>query len=271
MTFTRVAAVGFALACMLVSIPPVAAQQVPVQIPGGTSTAMSLTQGPWQWEGSVRADGTSVAPADPTRYTAEFGTTGSLVLQADCNTVLGTYTTSGSSLSIQLGPSSLVGCPPGSLADEFTNDIAAATRYSLSGGQLSIELGTPGARMTFIPLQSAELVGPTWKLLSYNNGRGGVQSVAIGTSPTAAFGADGRISGSGGCNQFNGSYTLSGNNTISIGPLATTRMACAPAIMDQENAYLAALQASTQYAVRAAELTLRDANDATQATFVTGN
>lgn len=54
------------------------------------------------------------------------------------------------------------------------------------------------------------------------------------------IGADGRISGSGGCNRISGKAQISGNR-ISFGPVATTRMACAPAVMDQEAKFLSAL------------------------------
>ncbi|WP_051677048.1 META domain-containing protein [Maridesulfovibrio frigidus] len=56
----------------------------------------------------------------------------------------------------------------------------------------------------------------------------------------AMFTEDGRVTGSGGCNRFNGSYTLE-NNTLEVGPLASTRMACAEAVDSQEFKFLQAL------------------------------
>ncbi|QJP13571.1 META domain-containing protein [Starkeya sp. ORNL1] len=53
---------------------------------------------------------------------------------------------------------------------------------------------------------------------------------------------DGRISGTGGCNRIMGKARVEGA-TITLGPLATTRMACSPAVMDQERKFLAALEA----------------------------
>lgn len=52
--------------------------------------------------------------------------------------------------------------------------------------------------------------------------------------------ADGRVSGSGGCNRISGKADISGER-ISFSPLASTRMACAPAIMDQEAKFIGAL------------------------------
>src|SRR5262245_48511789 len=47
------------------------------------------------------------------------------------------------------------------------------------------------------------------------------------------LGADGAISGTGGCNVMRGKATISGD-TIAFGPIASTRKACSPAVMNQE-------------------------------------
>jgi putative lipoprotein len=52
--------------------------------------------------------------------------------------------------------------------------------------------------------------------------------------------ADGRVTGSGGCNRISGKATATGAH-ISFGPMISTKMACAPAIMDQESKFLSAL------------------------------
>ncbi len=56
----------------------------------------------------------------------------------------------------------------------------------------------------------------------------------------------GQASGSAGCNTFSGSYKLR-EDRLEFGPLATTRMACEPAIMEQEGRYLAILGAARSY------------------------
>lgn len=56
------------------------------------------------------------------------------------------------------------------------------------------------------------------------------------------FDADGRVSGHSGCNAFTGPYTRNGA-AIDIGPLASTRRACAEALMLQEARVLATLDA----------------------------
>lgn len=52
--------------------------------------------------------------------------------------------------------------------------------------------------------------------------------------------ADGKISGSSGCNRISSKVTIEGAY-MSFAPVMSTKMACAPAIMDQETKFLAAL------------------------------
>ena len=58
---------------------------------------------------------------------------------------------------------------------------------------------------------------------------------------TIEFLEDNRIAGRASCNRYTGSYKLGGEG-IAFGPIATTRMACAPALMDQEARFLDLLE-----------------------------
>src|SRR5690606_5307243 len=77
----------------------------------------------------------------------------------------------------------------------------------------------------------------------YNNGRQAVVSVLNGTRLSIGFPADGKASGFAGCNRFSGTFESQGTS-LSFGPVATTRMACASpdGIMEQEQAFLKALE-----------------------------
>lgn len=59
---------------------------------------------------------------------------------------------------------------------------------------------------------------------------------------------DGRISGTGGCNRIAGTARIKGAR-ISFGPIVSTRMACPPAVMDQERKFLAALEKARRWHV----------------------
>lgn len=73
--------------------------------------------------------------------------------------------------------------------------------------------------------------------------------------------ADGVASGSAGCNQFSGSYTLDGSS-LSIAPeMAQTMMACDPAIQAVEDAYVALLPTTASWQSAEAGLQLLDADD----------
>ncbi|HWB56477.1 MAG TPA: META domain-containing protein [Gaiellaceae bacterium] len=67
----------------------------------------------------------------------------------------------------------------------------------------------------------------------------------------------GHLSGFSGCNRYVGGYTLDGDR-LTVGPIATTRMACAPEAMEAEDAFLAALGATAGLVVSDEALALLD-------------
>ncbi|MET0192008.1 MAG: META domain-containing protein [Hyphomicrobiaceae bacterium] len=75
------------------------------------------------------------------------------------------------------------------------------------------------------------------------------------------FAADGRVTGSGGCNRLMGRADIN-DQGITFGTMATTRMACAPKVMEQERKLLDALAATRSYRIADAVLTLHDASGA---------
>jgi putative lipoprotein len=106
------------------------------------------------------------------------------------------------------------------------------------------------------------LPGTSW--LAEDIGRRGVLD---NPQPTMSFDQAGRVSGSGGCNRYGGPVEISGE-AIRFGPLASTRMACAPAIGDQEERFFAALQSATRFAFTPEDkLVLYDATGTAVVTF----
>jgi polar amino acid transport system substrate-binding protein len=99
----------------------------------------------------------------------------------------------------------------------------------------------------------------SWRLLAYYDGFGALVSVISGTELTALFGNDGSLTGTGGCNTFNGRYTTQ-NDRLTISNFNSTQIFCAdpPGIMDQENRYLQLLPQAQTYQITNQELTLRD-------------
>jgi heat shock protein HslJ len=71
--------------------------------------------------------------------------------------------------------------------------------------------------------------------------------VLPGGKATLVFLDVGRVAGNASCNRFTGTMLITGDE-IKMGPLATTRMACADEdINRQEETYLKALGAATRY------------------------
>jgi heat shock protein HslJ len=109
------------------------------------------------------------------------------------------------------------------------------------------------------PPQGNPLENTNWKLLSYNNGTGGMQSVLAGTEVNLSFQADLVAKGSAGCNTYQSPYTVSGSQLSMSQPIVTL-LNCGepPGIMDQENAYLALLRQTATFEIEGNELRLYD-------------
>ena len=71
---------------------------------------------------------------------------------------------------------------------------------------------------------------------------------------------DGTVTGNGGVNTFNGTYTLTGDD-ISFSPLASTRMAGSPEAMEQEQLFFEALEKAAHIAMNDNTMMLSDADN----------
>jgi heat shock protein HslJ len=106
------------------------------------------------------------------------------------------------------------------------------------------------------------LVGPTWRLSSL-----GGRPAVPGTRVTAVFADSGQVVGSAGCNQYFGGAAATGAR-LAVGLLGSTRMYCgADGVMDQESAYLAALQGATTFQITGAQLRLASTSGVTTLVF----
>lgn len=80
--------------------------------------------------------------------------------------------------------------------------------------------------------QSPALVGADWRVEDIAGG-GIIDRARV----TIRFSTDGRMSGNASCNRYTATYSAKGRRLV-IGPPSTTRMACPPALMDQERRFL---------------------------------
>jgi putative lipoprotein len=77
---------------------------------------------------------------------------------------------------------------------------------------------------------------------------------------------DDQVGGYAGCNQFTGSVTVTGDG-LSFGPIASTRRMCAQA-MQQEDAYLQALENARRFAISGEDLAIEGAGGEVTMRFV---
>jgi len=106
------------------------------------------------------------------------------------------------------------------------------------------------------------LIGTEWVAVDLG-GRG----VVANLQSTLRFDAADKVSGRGGCNRYSGPLTQV-DGVVHIGPLVGARIACPPAVMDQEARFLIALQKVRRIELReAGALVLRDGTGASLITM----
>ncbi len=110
-------------------------------------------------------------------------------------------------------------------------------RYRLQDGRL-VEVSDDALG----GLAIADLESDTWVLIAVDRKR----SPLSGPTVTARF-AEGRVFGSAGCNEYQAVVADAGPGRLSVGAVSSTRMVCAPAIMQQEDEFLRRLQNSDRY------------------------
>lgn len=187
-----------------------------------------------------------------------------------CNRYSAPFTSQGASIAIgPRGPSTQMACAPDVMkqADAFTSALISAKAYRVAEGRLQL-LGNDGAVLATFTAQPQALAGTSWRATGINNGRGAVAGVVGGSTVTMAFGADGRVSGSAGCNRFTAGFQAGGSNLKVTAP-ATTRMMCPePGVMDQEQAFLKALESVATMRFEGDRLELRTVTGALAVSLV---
>lgn len=232
---------------------------------GNNVTANPLDGTHWKLT-SFDSGGTSTAVPAGIVVDARFAA-GNIAGSSGCNVYTGPVTVTGTSIKVGALATTQMACPGPQSETEtaYLAALAKAATFTATADALTM-FDAAGAPILVYAAGPANPLEGDWNVTGYNNGKQAVTSPISGTTLTATFTAD-AVSGSSGCNTYNGSYTLDGD-ALKIGPLATTRMACDPAAtMDQETQFLAALAASTTVEQTGATVTLRNAAGATQVTL----
>lgn len=166
-----------------------------------------------------------------------------------CNYFLGVYTADASSLRMNTPASTMSGCePPEVMSQEgtFSSALVNTTEYKMEGANLVMYTVGEQRMLTMSPAEAPPFEGTTWEL-KFVWDESYWAPTLIDSKPTAIFAGD-QMSGSGGCNTYSATVTLTENRMV-IGPAASTMMACAEpeGVMEQESVYFTTLESVAGY------------------------
>jgi heat shock protein HslJ len=235
------------------SAPPTTSAPAPSTSPTSTpAEGASLEGTTWTLSGDAPLE----APLDDIVVTAVFDA-GTLTGHSGCNTYTTPYQTSGDSLTIapEIAVTAMA-CPEPQMAveDEYLERLPRAATYTIDGSTLTLADDDGGSLLVYGTVAGGDAILGAWNVTGYYT-EDAITSVVGDVTLTAEFTAD-RVSGNSGCNQFNGSYTVDGQN-ITIGPLASTRAACPDdELQQQETDFLAALELAETFQVAGTRLEL---------------
>ena len=252
-------AFGLAMGALMLATAACSATGGSTSAPGGTGgTIDGIT---WRLSSFSSAGASTNVPAE-LAVDALFES-GKVSGTSGCNRYNGPAVVTGATIKIGPLASTQMACvgPAADVEKAYLANLANAASFTATADKLTIYDATGASILVYAAGPANPLVGE-WNVTGYNNGKQAVVSPIAGTTLTAIF-TEGEVSGSAGCNDYNGSYTLDGDQVV-IGPLSTTRKACEQDVMDQEAAFLTALQTPSSVEQGGATVTLRDASGAMQ-------
>ena len=125
-----------------------------------------------------------------------------------------------------------------------------------------LALTTVGLTTCTCKTEGMALENTTWVLESYGEQRN-LQAVVEGSEITAVFdSAEGKVSGSAGCNNYFAGYEIK-NNELSISDAGSTMMFCGEpeGVMEQEQQYLALLGDAESFQIQDSQLRILSSDD----------
>jgi len=177
--------------------------------------------------------------------------------QSGCNSYTALYQSGGRSLRVSQSSSTLMACPAPVMDFEQTylQLLQSSRYYTARNDQLTVFNADGTPVLVYDAAPRNPLLG-RWDVDSYFVPPSTVSAPLAGTTLNVVFGIA-SIGGSSGCNTFSGTYGTNGN-AVRISPLATTRLACPQDVMDQELAFLGALQGVSFIDYRGSTVLLTD-------------
>jgi heat shock protein HslJ len=119
---------------------------------GSSSSSSSSIKGVlWQWTGLLQSSPAHLsAVPNPERYLLTLNDDGTYNATADCNQLNGTYTLSGSKLTLKPGPMTMAQCEPHSLSNMYVSLLGKVASQEVDQqGQLVLGLANEAGSMFF--------------------------------------------------------------------------------------------------------------------------
>ena len=181
---------------------------------------------------------------------------GSVSISAGCNSMSGAYqVVDGRLQTDQMAMTEMACAEPLMAQDTWIASFVAGAGVRLDGDTLT--LGKDGDTLTLVDRVVSDpdrpLAGTRWVVDGIVSG-GSVGSVPQGVTAALTF-SDDRVDVEAGCNRGAGGVQI-GAGTITFGPIALTKMACAGQAMLVEDAVTTALSGEVTYSIEAGTLML---------------
>ena len=190
-----------------------------------------------------------------------FNEDGTVSGSSGCNGLGGDYTVEGDQITFGEFVSTLMACDEPIMAqEEAAHKVMTDTAtYKIEGDTLTITnndmvlVFTRGAPGTAEPEGSASLTG-AWKLTSFGSADV-ISSALADVEAGLTFNDDGTVTGTSGCNEFGGGYTLQGDQ-ITFKEIVSTLKLCDTPLMGQEEAMQQVLTETASYQIDGNTLTI---------------
>jgi heat shock protein HslJ len=176
-----------------------------------------------------------------------------------CNQFGGPYALDGTLVTFGQLTTTEMACQDGSMEVEtaYYQGLGEVAGWSITDGTLELTDGELQPVLRFEVAPGGSLANVTWTLTGYLDATGAMHPPAQGAPSTIEFDDAGRVSGTTGCNVFNGPYEAD-QSFLRIGPLAVTMALCIDPVGAQETAILSAFERVASYWASADALELMD-------------
>lgn len=187
-----------------------------------------------------------------------FNKDGTVSGTSGCNGLGGDYTVEGDKITFGEFVSTLMACDDPIMAQEdgAHKVMTGTAAYKIEGDTLTItkdDMVLILTRSTLTEESPASLTG-SWKLTSYGT-TDVISSALANVEAGLTFNEDGTVTGTSGCNEFGGSYTVQGDQ-ITFNEIVSTLMLCDTPVMDQEEAIQQVLTETASYKIERNILTI---------------